>query len=88
MRDLVVTENITLDGDIDASGGWFAAVFLVGRQTYEDMRGYWPLQTGDTTGVSGYLNQVHKYVVSSTLIETRPFDNGVLLLRYRGRARN
>ena len=23
MRDLVVTENITLDGVIDASGGWF-----------------------------------------------------------------
>ena len=24
MRDLVVTENITLDGVIDASEGWFA----------------------------------------------------------------
>ena len=24
MRDLIVTENITLDGVIDAAGGWFA----------------------------------------------------------------
>jgi hypothetical protein len=26
MRDLVVTENITLDGVIDASEGWFSVV--------------------------------------------------------------
>jgi len=24
MRDLIITENITLDGVIDASEGWFA----------------------------------------------------------------
>jgi hypothetical protein len=24
MRDLIVTENITLDGVIDASAGWFS----------------------------------------------------------------
>ncbi|WP_020391662.1 dihydrofolate reductase family protein [Kribbella catacumbae] len=90
MRDLVVTENITVDGVIDASGGWFnpgdagevdlsdvlaalevqresADAFLVGRQTFEDMRGYWPLQTDDQTGISEYLNAVSKYVVSTTL---------------------
>lgn len=90
MRTLVVTENITLDGVIDASGGWFspageedvdqtdiidaiaghraaADAFLVGRQTFEDMRGYWPARTEDQTGVSQYLNEVAKYVVSSTL---------------------
>lgn len=90
MRDLVVTENITIDGVIDASQGWFnpgdtgdmdltdvlaaleaqrdaADAFLVGRQTFEDMRGYWPLQTDDTTGISDYLNNVSKYVVSTTL---------------------
>jgi dihydrofolate reductase len=33
------------------------------------MRGFWPKQTDDTTGVTAYLNQVHKYVVSSTLQE-------------------
>ncbi|WP_326808367.1 dihydrofolate reductase family protein [Streptomyces sp. NBC_01775] len=95
MRDLVITENITLDGVIDAAGGWFAPAdaagadsaqpdtsdltaalgeqmagadaFLVGRRTFEDMRGYWPRQTDDTTGVADYLSTVRKYVVSRTL---------------------
>lgn len=91
MRDLVVTENITLDGVIDGSGGWFfpaergeqtdytdmlevvarhreaADAFLVGRVTFEEMRGYWPALTDDTTGISDYLNRVSKFVVSSTL---------------------
>ena len=31
------------------------------------MRGYWPQQTDDTTGISEYLNKVSKYVVSFTL---------------------
>ncbi|GAB4062792.1 dihydrofolate reductase family protein [Angustibacter speluncae] len=44
-----------------------ADALVLGRQTFEDFRGYWPLQTDDTTGVTAYLNQVHKYVVSSTL---------------------
>ena len=90
MRDLIVTENITLDGVIDATEGWFdvlgdpdvdqsdleealtrqreaADAFLVGRVTFEQMRGYWPKQTDDKTGVTDYLNAVSKYVVSSTL---------------------
>ncbi|TQS46807.1 dihydrofolate reductase family protein [Cryptosporangium phraense] len=90
MRSLVVTENITLDGVIDADGGWFdpagpddfsdvtealneqmraADAFLTGRETFEAMRGYWPARTDDTSGVSAYLNQVQKYVVSSTLTD-------------------
>ena len=92
MRRLVVTENITLDGVIDASGGWFspagdedvdqsdlnevlreqaqaADAVLLGRVTFEDMRGYWPLQTDDETGVTEYLNNVSKYVVSSTMTD-------------------
>ena len=90
MRDLVVTENVTLDGVIDAAEGWFdvatdadvdqsdlvaalreqseaADAVLLGRVTFEQMRGYWPEQTDDTTGVSDYLNRVAKYVVSGTL---------------------
>jgi dihydrofolate reductase len=94
MRDLIVTENITLDGVIDASEGWFvpsggdgeavdmsdvqeviteqreaADAFLLGRATFEQMRGYWPKQTDDTTGVTDYLNRVAKYVCSSTLTD-------------------
>jgi catechol 2,3-dioxygenase-like lactoylglutathione lyase family enzyme len=74
MRKLVVTENITLDGVIDMSEGWFdplnedvdqsditaantehqesADALLVGRNTFEAFRGFWPRQTDDPTGVS------------------------------------
>jgi len=92
MRELIVTENITVDGVIDMAKGWFHAggdpnldttdlqeemraqgtrsdALLLGRQTFEDFRGYWPQQKGDTTGTTDYLNQVTKYVVSSTLGE-------------------
>lgn len=43
--------------------------FLTGRRTFEDLRGYWPQQTEDPTGITEYLNMVHKYVVSGTLTE-------------------
>ncbi|MEU4192899.1 dihydrofolate reductase family protein [Kribbella sp. NPDC026611] len=85
MRDLIVTQNITVDSVIEA-GDWFgpadggpevlealrdqmerADAFLTGRVTFEQLRGFWPEQTDDESGVSAYLNQVHKYVVSSTL---------------------
>lgn len=44
-----------------------ADALLVGRQTFQDFRSYWPHQTDDRTGISEYLNRVQKYVVSSTL---------------------
>ena len=46
-----------------------ADAFLVGRRTFEDLRGYWPARADDTTGISAYLDRVQKYVVSSTLTE-------------------
>jgi dihydrofolate reductase len=89
MRELIVTQNITLDGVIDAAGGWFDVsgegvdqsdvieavqeeiattdALLVGRVTFEQLRGYWPLQTEDPTGVRDHLNQVPKYVLSRIL---------------------
>jgi dihydrofolate reductase len=90
MRELIVTQNITLDGVIDAAEGWFdpageegvdqsdviatireqsaaSDALLVGRVTFEQLRGYWPLQDDDATGVRDHLNRVHKYVVSTTL---------------------
>ncbi len=42
---------------------------LIGRQTFEDLRGYWPQQTDDTTGITHYLNNIEKYVVSSTMTD-------------------
>jgi dihydrofolate reductase len=40
---------------------------LLGRQTFEDFRGYWPRQTDDATGISESLDRQQKYVVSSTM---------------------
>ncbi|WP_405177454.1 dihydrofolate reductase family protein [Nocardia sp. NBC_01377] len=89
MRDLVVTQNITVDGVIDASEGWFTVgddavddadivaelmthtaacdAVLFGRITFEQMRGYWPEQTDDKTGITDDLNEMTKYVVSGSL---------------------
>lgn len=46
-----------------------AGALLVGRQTFEDFRGYWRDLQEDGTGVADYLNRVHKYVVSSALTD-------------------
>jgi dihydrofolate reductase len=43
--------------------------FLAGRRTFEDLRGYWPKQSDDPTGITEYLNRVQKYVVSSTMTD-------------------
>jgi dihydrofolate reductase len=55
-----------------------ADAFLVGRRTFEDLRGYWPLQTDDPTGITDYLNRVQKYVVSSTLTDPE-WQNSTIL---------
>jgi len=89
---IVVTENVTLDGVIDAAGDWFrpsspatdtsdqvAAIRslmaaesaqLYGRSTFESFRSFWPAQRDvDETGISAHLDEVPKYVLSSTLGE-------------------
>jgi dihydrofolate reductase len=99
--ELVVTENITLDGVIDATEGWFDPAgdegvdnsdviealqrqmeaqdaLLLGRVTFESLRGYWPRQVDDQTGVAEHLNSVAKYVVSSTL-EDPEWENTTVL---------
>ena len=55
-----------------------ADALLVGRQTFEDFRGYWPKQTEDPTGVTDYLNRVAKYVVSSTMSDPEWQNSTVL----------
>ena len=40
---------------------------LYGRKTFEAMRGFWPGQTDDKTGVTDHLNKVVKFVLSSTM---------------------
>ena len=84
MRDLIVTENISLDGVLD--GDFYmragetadaqdiddalreqrerADALVLGRNTFEAFRGYWPNQHDDPSGTSQYLNAVAKYVAS------------------------
>ncbi len=55
-----------------------ADALLVGRQTFEDFRAYWPNQTDDATGVTDYLNRVAKYVASSTMTDPQWANSTVL----------
>ncbi|MGW6398177.1 dihydrofolate reductase family protein [Streptomyces sp. NPDC055134] len=66
----VLEEGHRQDSEADA--------LLVGRRTFEDFRGYWPGLTDDTTGISDYLNQVRKYVVSGS-IEDPQWENSIVL---------
>ncbi|MGX1670649.1 dihydrofolate reductase family protein [Streptomyces sp. NPDC055400] len=66
----VLEEGHRQDSEADA--------LLVGRRTFEDFRGYWPGLTDDTTGISDYLNQVRKYVVSGS-IEDPQWENSTVL---------
>ncbi|GAA2017712.1 dihydrofolate reductase family protein [Pseudokineococcus marinus] len=59
-----------------------ADALLVGRRTFEDLRGYWRDLEGDTTGISEYLDGVRKHVVSATLDE--PAWEGADVLRPSG----
>jgi dihydrofolate reductase len=51
---------------------------LLGRRTFEDLRGYWPNQADDATGITDSLNQTQKYVVSSTMTEPEWQNSTVL----------
>jgi dihydrofolate reductase len=55
-----------------------ADALVVGRRTFEDMRGYWPDLADDSTGIADYLNRVQKYVVSSTMTDPA-WQNTVVL---------
>jgi dihydrofolate reductase len=66
----VLEEIRRLDSNADA--------LLLGRQTFEDFRGYWPKQTDDTFGITAYLNQIDKYVVSSTMTDPE-WENSTVL---------
>lgn len=51
---------------------------LHGRATFEAMRGFWPRQTNDTTGVTAHLNSVRKYVISTTMDDPQWQNSTVL----------
>lgn len=51
---------------------------VLGRQTFEDFRGFWPEQVDDQTGVTDELNSLDKYVVSRTMTDAR-WQNSTIL---------
>jgi dihydrofolate reductase len=108
MSRIVVTNNLTLDGVMQAPGrpdedtrggfehgGWaqpyndpvMAAemgkgmaqtrALLLGRRTYEDFAGFWPHQKDNP--FTDMLDNVRKYVASTTLEEPLPWRNSTLL---------
>lgn len=70
------------EGDIqdwlDEMERWGAAsdAVLVGRQTFEDFRGYWPQHTDEPAGA--YLDQVQKFVVSSSMTDPQWRNSTIL----------
>ena len=55
-----------------------ADALLVGRNTFEIFREFWPKADGRSDRVSDYLNAVDKYVVSSTLDDPE-WENSTVL---------
>ena len=68
--DELLEETHRQDAESDA--------MLLGRQTFEDFRGYWPNQSDDQTGITDYLNSVAKYVVSTTMTDPEWKNSTVL----------
>ena len=108
MRKVSVTNNVSLDGVMQAPGrfdedtrggfehgGWAlpyndevvgrvmgegmakTGALLLGRRTYEDFAGYWPRQTDNP--FTDFLDNIQKYVASTTLTEPLPWQNSTLL---------
>jgi len=68
--DDLLAETHRQDAESDA--------MLLGRQTFEDFRSYWPNQADDSTGITDYLNNVDKYVVSTTMTDPEWKNSTVL----------
>ena len=64
----------------DAVGGNMSNIgaLLVGRRTYQDFYDFWPKQT-DGNPFTEMLNNMQKYVVSTTLKEPLPWANSTLI---------
>jgi dihydrofolate reductase len=64
----------TVTDDIAGAGG-----FLLGRRTYEIFASYWPNAPDEVQDIARPLNDLPKYVASTTLTEPLEWQNSVLL---------
>jgi dihydrofolate reductase len=64
-----------------AVGEGFAAsdAMLMGRVNYEEWAAYWPQQDPEENPVAAQMNDVRKYVVSTTLEEPLEWSNSTLI---------
>jgi dihydrofolate reductase len=65
-------------GSVMAEGMAKGGALLLGRRTYEDFVAFWPNQP-EPNPFTAVLNNVQKYVASTTLQEPLPWSNSTLL---------
>ena len=65
--------------EANASGMAASDAMLLGRATYEEFASYWPYQDGAEQPYTDYLNNIPKYVVSTTLEEPLGWQNSTLI---------
>ena len=68
-----VAQKFIAEGIVGAGG------FLLGRRTYEIFAGYWPTAPSEEAIVADPLNNLPKYVASTTLKEPLEWQNSSLL---------
>ncbi len=68
----------SVTGSVAAEGMAKGGALLLGRRTYEDFAAFWPNQTVDNP-FTAVLNNVEKYVASTTLEEPLSWSNSKLL---------
>jgi hypothetical protein len=92
MRNLIITENITLDGVIDATEGWFSpagdadagqsdviAAIAAQREAADAVLAGYPVVLGRGRRLFADATGVPRL----KLVQTQPFRSGTALLRYR-----
>src|SRR5688572_5340763 len=67
MRKVVAWLFMSLDGVVEAPNEWQFDVMVMGRVTYQDFAPFWPTSTAEP--FASHINNVPKYVVSTTLDE-------------------
>ena len=65
--------------EANASGMAASDAMLLGRMTYQEFASYWPYQNSAEQPFTDYLNNIPKFVVSTTLEEPLEWQNSTLI---------